>query len=142
MQAEEILNKQAGWKALTGTSDFGAIASSCEASHKLAFDIFVDRICAFVGSYYVALGGRVDALVFAGGIGEKSVQLRQRVVDQCACLGFEINMKANEGTLDDTVSNIGREGATHRTLVCFTDEQVSFPNVCTHAAAGIDLGSV
>lgn len=125
LQAEEILNKNAGWNSLTGTSDFGTISSSSESSHKLAFDLFVDRICAFVGSYYVALEGKVDALVFAGGIGEKSVQLRNRVVEQCACLGFAIDNKLNESKLDKSVAEIGSKGARHRTLVCHTDEQVS-----------------
>lgn len=67
-KAEEILNKQSGWKALTGTSNFAEIAKpDAPESHKLAMDIFVDRIVGYVGSYYVKLGGEVDALVFAGG---------------------------------------------------------------------------
>src|ERR1700710_2676893 len=70
-RAEEILNKESGWKALTGTTDFGSISSSSDPKMKLAFDIFVDRIIGYVGSYYVSLHGKVDALVFAGGIGEK-----------------------------------------------------------------------
>ncbi|KAI1751876.1 acetate kinase [Xylaria castorea] len=76
-RAEEILNKECGWKALTGTTNFGTIVSSAkgttpDARCKLALDLFIDRICGYVGAYYVALGGRVDALVFAGSIGEKS----------------------------------------------------------------------
>src|SRR4051794_25655985 len=64
--AEQILNKESGWKALTGTTDFGKISSSDDEKCRLAFDIFVDRILGYVGSYYVTLGGNVDALVFAG----------------------------------------------------------------------------
>ncbi|KAJ1326786.1 acetate kinase [Microdochium nivale] len=62
-RAEEILNKESGWKALTGTTDFGVIAASSSGGdggspkHKLAFDMFVDRVCGYVGSYYVALRG-------------------------------------------------------------------------------------
>lgn len=41
--------------------------------------------------YYVKLLGNVDALVFAGGIGEKGGQLRQAVIDKVACLGFGID---------------------------------------------------
>lgn len=51
--AEEILNKQSGWKALTGTTDFGVISRKAEEGDedcKLAFDIFVDRIADFVGA--------------------------------------------------------------------------------------------
>lgn len=49
LQAEKILNTEAGWKSLTGTTDFHEIAISKMPSHKLAFDIFVDRVCQFVG---------------------------------------------------------------------------------------------
>jgi len=95
--AEDILNKQSGWKALTGTTDFGVISAKAtdeedpqHRSCRLALDIFVDRVLGFVGAYYVALGGQCDALVFAGGIGEKGALLRKRVVDGVKCLGFEL----------------------------------------------------
>ncbi|PNY25730.1 acetate kinase, partial [Tolypocladium capitatum] len=87
-KAEEILNEQSGWKSLTGTTDFGVIAGSDEPQHKLAFDLLVDRICGFVGSYYVSLQGQVDAVVFAGGIGERSAKLRRAVVGRTGCLGL------------------------------------------------------
>jgi acetate kinase len=129
-RAEEILNKESGWKALTGTTNFGVIASSDEPAHKLAFDIFVDRICAFVGSYYVTLGGDVDALVFAGGIGEKSEKLRARVVESVACLGFEIDEGLNSKKIEGVVQDVGRKGARHGVLVCQTDEQFEMVRAC------------
>lgn len=127
--AETILNKESGWKALTGTTDFGTIAS--DPRHKLAFDLFVDRVCGFVGAYYVALAGQVDALVFAGGIGEKSDRLRTAVVAQCACLGFELDRAENErrDAGDAVVREVGAGsppragGRAHRVLVVRTDEQ-------------------
>ncbi|WYZ42933.1 hypothetical protein EsH8_VI_000632 [Colletotrichum jinshuiense] len=130
-EAEEILNKRSGWKSLTGTTDFGDIASSEKPTHKLAFDIFVDRICAFVGSYFVTLNGQVDALVFAGGIGEKSDKLRKRVVEQCACLGFTIDDDLNNKKMVETVQEVGQNGAKCRTLVCKTDEQFEMARLCT-----------
>lgn len=121
--AEEILNKQSGWKAVTGTSNFAEIAKKdAPASHQLALNIFVDRIVGYVGSYYVKLGGDIDALVFAGGIGEKSALLRKMVVEKIACLGFSIDDKKNE-QLDGEgpVYGIG-EHNKRKTLVCETDE--------------------
>lgn len=129
-RAEEILNKESGWKALTGTTNFGAIASSEEPAMRLAFDLFVDRICGFIGSYYVTLHGQVDALVFAGGIGEKSGRLREAVVEQISCLGFGIDDKANARELDRTIEDISAEGAKHRVLVCKTDEQFEMARAC------------
>ena len=128
--AEEILNKQSGWKALTGTTDFSKIAvPDAPDTHKLAFNIFIDRIVGYVGNYYVKLGGKVDGLVFAGGIGEKSAYLRQVIVEKVACLGFTIDEAANDkGTNGQDVTDIGTSGSALRTLVVETDEDVSPSN--------------
>jgi acetate kinase len=124
-EAEEILNKQSGWKALAGTTDFSKIADpNAPESHKLAFNMFIDRIVGYVGTYYVKLGGKVDALVFSGGIGEKSPLLRERVIQQCSCLGFTIDLQHNINPDQNPVVEIGR-GQKSRTLVCKTDEEVS-----------------
>jgi acetate kinase len=132
--AEEILNKQSGWKALTGTTDFSKIAvPDAPDTHKLAFNIFVDRVVGYVGNYYVKLGGRVDALVFAGGIGEKSSYLRRVVVDKVSCLGFTIDdERNNKGPSGDDATDVGASGASIRTLVVETDEDVSIPNAHNH----------
>lgn len=122
--AEEILNKQCGWKALTGTSDFAEIARpDAPDTHRLALDIFVDRILGYVGSYFVKLGGKVDALVFAGGVGEKSDLLRRMVVQRCECLGFRIDEQKNREPGSGVVVDISADGgAEHKVLICETDE--------------------
>lgn len=129
-RAEEILNKESGWKSLTGTTDFGKIASSDDPKMKLAFDIFVDRVLGYVGSYYVSLHGKIDALVFAGGIGEKSDLLRRRVAMEASCLGFDLDLDLNGKTIKDVVQDVGKKGAKHRTLVCQTDEQFEMARFC------------
>jgi acetate kinase len=97
---------------------------------KLAFDILVDRICNYIGSYYVTLHGKVDALVFAGGIGEKSDLLRKRVSEEVKCLGFDIDEGLNGKSIKDVVQDVGKEGASHRTLVCQTNEQFEMARLC------------
>lgn len=129
-KAEEILNKQSGWKCLTGTTDFGVISESDDAQHRLAFDLVVDRICGFVGSYYVSLRGEVDALVFAGGIGEKGSKLRRAVVEATGCLGFALDERRNEACGEGVVQDVGADGAKHRILVCRTDEQLEMARMC------------
>lgn len=83
----------------------------------------------YVGSYYVKLEGQVDALVFAGGIGEKGNLLRSRIVEKCRCLGFDIDGAKNHKAVEDVVQDIGKDEAKHRTLVCQTDEQVGLPKI-------------
>lgn len=89
----------------------------------MAFDILVDRILGFIGSYYVKLEDRVDALVFAGGIGEILTTLRRRIVERCKCLGFDIDDRKNDKGIEELVQDVGKE-ARHQTLVCQTDEKV------------------
>ncbi|KAI9736972.1 MAG: hypothetical protein M1834_000561 [Cirrosporium novae-zelandiae] len=121
--AEEILNKQSGWKAMTGTANFGEIALSPEPACQLAFKIMCDRVSGFVGRYFVSLNGKVDALVFAAGIGENCDPLRTAVVEQCSCLGFTIDSKKNLNPADDVVADITPSGNAIKTLICATDEQ-------------------
>ena len=115
--AEDILNKQSGWKALTGTTENGEVPKC-----KLAFELLVDRIVAFIGSYYVKLGGEVNAPVFAYGIGVKAAGLRSAVIERCQCLWFSID-EGESGTQNKGVAqDIGKDGAGHMTLTCQTDE--------------------
>ena len=123
-EAEEILNKRSGWNALAGTTNFADIVKRREEDEgaALAFDIFVDRILDFVGAYYLKLGGQVDALVFAGGIGERSIELRETVAQRCECLGFGLDADQNR-KVDDIEGSVVPIG--EKLLVCRTDEQVS-----------------
>jgi acetate kinase len=121
-KAEEILNKESGWNAITGTSDFSELAKSdVGGDKKLAFDIFVDRIVGYVGNYYVKLEGQVDALVFAGGIGESSSYLREKVTQRVKCLGFAIDSDKNANGGEDVVFAVHSSGKP--ILVCETDEE-------------------
>ncbi|OJJ39211.1 hypothetical protein ASPWEDRAFT_103613 [Aspergillus wentii DTO 134E9] len=130
--AEEILNKKSGWKVLTGTTDFAKIAVENPPSreHKLAFDIIVDRMLGYLGSYFVKLNGEVDAVVFAGGIGEKSALLRKTLIEKSQSLGFAIDGEANEKELEEgeTVKEISR--GEPRVLICQTNEQFEMAYNC------------
>ena len=136
--AEQILNKESGWKALTGTTDFGTItarAGEGDAACKLAFDILVDRVVGYIGSYYVKLGGKVDALVFAGGIGEQGADLRRAVVSKVGVLGFALDEEKNGALGSEVVETIGVEGKGHAVLVCRTDEQAEMAEQCAEIVA-------
>ncbi|KAH9867922.1 hypothetical protein IAQ61_007227 [Plenodomus lingam] len=124
-QAEDILNKKSGWSSLTGTTDFGAISASEREADVLAFRILVDRVVNYVAPYFVKLEGEVDALVFAGGIGEKGARLRGEVVRAVGCLGFALDERRNGGEVgDEVVTDISARDARFKTLVVKTDEQL------------------
>jgi acetate kinase len=127
-EAEDIFNKKSGWKALTGTTDFGVItkkAAGGDEMAQLAVDLFVDRVVGYVGSYWVKLGGKVDALVFAAGIGEKGKDFRAAVSRQVGCLGIRLDVERNDGVGDSDADVIEiSSGGGVKTLVVKTDEQV------------------
>lgn len=145
-KAEHILNTQSGWKSLTGTTDFGLITSRAKldepdaaqpTAERLAFDLFADRILNYIGSYHLKLNGEVDAIVFSGGIGEKSKELRKFIGERIKCLGYAVdeekNAKVDEN--EDVVVGIGVpvEGGGKHILVCRTDEQVGLSTLYFNA---------
>ncbi|KAJ6466557.1 acetate and butyrate kinase [Mycena vitilis] len=137
-QAEHILNTQSGWKALTGTTDFGAITQrrADDASARLAFELFADRVMNYVGSYHLKLGGAVDALVFSGGIGEHSKELRAFIGERIKCLRYEMDAARNEAvdSVEGAVVEVGvtrDETPAKQLLVCRTDEQLEMARQCT-----------
>ncbi|KAI9570496.1 Acetokinase family-domain-containing protein [Boletus coccyginus] len=143
-RAEEILNSQAGWKALAGTTDFGEITRKADLSTPpsvatenpctLAFHIVLDRVLHYVGAYDLALRGKVDALVFAGGIGERSQALRSAIGEAVNCLGYSpIDERVNQelDRREGTVIDIGKHEGGKRLLVCRTDEQFEMARECS-----------
>lgn len=100
----------------------------------LAFRIMLDRILHFTGAYHLSLHGDVDALVFAGGVGERSAELRRAVGEAVGCLGFAaINETKNSQVNDDEgiVVDVGRADGRKRILVCHTDEQLEMAKECS-----------
>ncbi|KAH0833286.1 hypothetical protein J3R83DRAFT_12351 [Lanmaoa asiatica] len=143
-RAEEILNSQAGWKALAGTTDFGEItrkadlltppSTVAENPYTLAFHIVLDRVLHYVGAYHLSLRGKVDALVFAGGIGERSQEFRSAVGDAVYHLGYStIDEHANQKLEhhEGSVVDIGKQDGGKRMLVCRTDEQFEMARECS-----------
>ncbi|EGX50059.1 hypothetical protein AOL_s00076g410 [Orbilia oligospora ATCC 24927] len=128
-----------GFKALTGTSDFSEILATDPATpeSELAISLFLDRILGFFGSYWLKLGGGrgcVDAVVFAGGIGESSPIFREMIVKGLDGLngGFDgVDPKKNkEEDGRKVVYSIGDEIGRTRLLVCKTNEELEMVDEC------------
>ena len=76
------------------SNDMRTLLASGDPHANEAVDLFVYRICRELGSLAAALGG-LDALVFTAGIGEHAADIRRRVCEQAAWLGFDIHQAAN-----------------------------------------------
>jgi acetate kinase len=93
---EKLIYLQSGLLGVSGvSSDMRTLLASKDPHAALAVDLHVYRIGREMGSLAAALGG-VDALVFTGGIGENSAEIRARVCRGAAWLGVVLDEAANQ----------------------------------------------
>lgn len=122
-----LLNKQSGVLGLSGlTSDMRELLAE-EREHAdrrvtLAIDIFCKRVRKYVGAYHADMGG-ADAVVFSGGIGENSPEIRARVCAGLECLGLELDPAANERARGEPL-RISTEASRLAAWVIPTDEEL------------------
>jgi acetate kinase len=92
---EKLIYSQSGLLGVSGvSSDMRTLLASDEPRAKLAVDLYVYRIARELGSLAAALGG-LDAIVFTGGIGENSAEIREGVCRDAAWLGVQLDEAAN-----------------------------------------------
>ncbi len=109
---EELLNTHSGLLGMSGRSgDMRELienAQSGDERSRLAVDAFCYRAKKYVGAYLAVLNG-AQALVFGGGIGENSPEVRARVCEDMDWLGVELDRQANTATIgtDACISTAG-----------------------------------
>lgn len=105
-EANTLLNKHSGLIGISGeSSDMREILSAVKDNQqraKWAFEIFCYRIKKYVGAYAAAMGG-LDALVFTGGIGENSKEVREEVCKEMEFLGINLDDLKNQNN-DEIIS--------------------------------------
>ena len=124
-QIETLLNKQSGLKGVCDISDMREIHAAGEAGRedaKLAEEMFAYRVKKYVGAYMAVLG-RVDAVLFTGGIGEQSARIRQLVCEGLEPLGMELDPQAN-AVRGEGCRAISRASSRTPILVVPTDEEL------------------
>lgn len=96
-QLDIILNNKSGMLGLSNLSSDLRVLQNLASENQnanLALEAFVYRIAKYIGAYYVALG-KLDALVFCGGIGENSSYIREKICQRINCLGIELDSESN-----------------------------------------------
>ncbi|MBA2284349.1 MAG: acetate kinase [Ktedonobacteraceae bacterium] len=130
-ELEEVLNKSSGLQGISGVSSdmrevLVAIAKG-NTRAKLAFDMFVYRLRFYIGAMLANLGG-LDALVFAGGIGENSAEVRAAACAAFGFLGLQIDQAKNTHSPAD--QDIATPESTTRVLVIQTQEDWAIAKEC------------
>ncbi len=91
----QILYKESGLLGVSGISaDLRTLEASPSPAAEEALTLFAYRAGREIGSLAAALGG-LDRLVFTGGIGEHSANMRTRICQHAKWLGVELNEPAN-----------------------------------------------
>ena len=102
-ELEKMLNHEAGMVALSGMpNDMKAVraaAASGNAQAKLAVEVFARSVKKALGAFAALMGG-LDAVVFAGGIGEHDARSREEIMSGLGFLGISISAAFNEATGD------------------------------------------
>jgi acetate kinase len=123
-EIESLLNKHSGLYGVSGVSnDMRALLEAEKGGldrARLAVDLFCYRVKKYVAAFVGVLGG-VDALAFAGGIGENSAEVRRRCLTELDGLGLAIDPERNgDGSGERDISP---GGARTRVFVVPTDEE-------------------
>jgi acetate kinase len=126
-QLKDMCNKQSGLLGISGTSNdmrnLKELIAKGDQRAKLAVDIFCYRITKYIGAYTAVLG-HLDAVVFTGGIGENSPDLRAQICANQAQIGIEIAPSKNEAASSDD-RLISSESSRVKIYVIPTNEEAA-----------------
>jgi acetate kinase len=127
-EVETLLNKQSGLLGISGlTNDMRELLDeereSDDRRARLAIEIFCYRARKYIGAYLAALNG-ADAVVFTGGIGENSAEIRARICDGLRWLGIELDAGRNAAHHGGLQGLISADSSRLAVYVIPTDEEL------------------
>jgi acetate kinase len=127
-QIDTILNKQSGLLGISGlTNDMRELLAEEQENNdrraRLAIEIFVHRVRKYIGAYLAEMSG-ADAIVFAGGIGENSAEIRARICRDMEWCGLELDATANRELTGGKEGRMTVENSKLHAYVIPTDEEL------------------
>lgn len=123
-EIDRALYRESGLLGLAGANDFREVTrrrAAGDAAATLAFDVYAYRVRKYVGAYYAALG-ELHAVVFTGGVGQHSADLRAAALDGLSRLGIVIDPDRNEAPGKDARA-VSSDDSEVAVLVVPTDEE-------------------
>lgn len=139
-QIESLLNKQSGLIGISGlTNDMRELL---EESHengdrraRLAIEMFCYRVRKYIGAYLAAMGG-ADAIVFTGGIGENSPEVRATICEGLQWMGLELDKERNESCASGCEALISTDDSRLVVYTIPTDEELLIARDTVRAVQG------
>jgi len=126
-EAEALLNSQSGLLGISGlTNDMRVLLQElgqhADSRVRLAIEVFCYRARKYVGAFLACMGG-ADAIVFTGGIGENSPEVRARICQGLEWAGLRLECRSNDQTVG-LEGQISTDDSSLRALVIPTDEEL------------------
>ena len=126
-EMDRIINKESGVKGISGISnDMREVEEAAMDGHHhalLALKTYSYQIRKYIGSYVAAMGG-LDALIFTGGIGQKSDLVRGLACQGLRCMGIILDEEKNRGRrATKEIYNIAADDSPLPILAIPTDEE-------------------
>ena len=138
-EATTLLNKHSGLYGISGiSSDMRELMEEYRAGNdraKLAIDVFCYRIKKYIGAYAGVLG-KVDGLIFTGGIGENAPLVRAKSCDSLEFFGIEIDSALNEATIRKE-GEISPSSSKTKVYVIPTNEELLIARDAVRAVLGV-----
>lgn len=125
-EINSMINKRSGVEGVSGvSSDMRDIDAAYEAGNEraiLARDMYYSRVKQYVGKYAALMGG-VDLVVFTGGVGENSWELREGTCEGLEFMGISLNRDLNK-TVRGTDTIISTDSSRVKVAVIATNEEL------------------
>jgi acetate kinase len=139
---DSLLNKQSGLLGVSGlTPDMRELLAEVDDNGdrraRLAIDLFCYRVKKYLGAYLAAMNG-ADAIVFAGGIGENSPDIRRQICAGLDWLGISVDDARNQALIG-AEGRIDVDGARVQLWVIPTDEELLIARDTWRVVTGADV---
>jgi acetate kinase len=126
-EVNNLLNKQSGLLGISElTNDCRGIEEGYQDGHKgatLALEIFCYRLAKYIAAYTVPLG-RLDAVIFTGGIGENSDLIREKVLNLLVIFNFNVDSELNKAARFGKQGIISKAGSPLAMVIPTNEEWV------------------
>ena len=139
-EVESLLNTQSGLLGISGlTNDMRVLQQELKEHDdrrcRVAIEVFCYRVKKYIGAYLACMGG-ADGVVFTGGIGENSADIRARICDGLECLGLKLDRNKNEAAVGKE-ERISTDDSRLHAFAIPTDEELLIARDTVRCILGI-----
>jgi acetate kinase len=140
-EVESLLNKQSGLLGISGlTNDMRELLDEARENKDrraiLAIELFCYRVRKYIGAYLAAMGG-AEAIVFTGGIGENSAEIRSEICGELGWLGLKLDSERNAAQIGGREGAISADDSRLAAYVIPTDEELLIARDAVRCVLGV-----